>query len=459
MNHIAMYRGILPRTALIGLLCLAGTPWAAERPASPLLLAPPGAALPPGTQPPALTLDQAVRLAMTNQPQLARLSARVHEANESALAEGELPDPRLVLGLSSLPVDTFSFTQEDMTQAMIGISQMIPGGNKRELASQRMRVEAGRMEAELEATRRRIVRDTAQAWMNLYYPGQALGLLERIDLEYGREMDWATVALATGGMSQADTLALRMMRAYLQDQIAGMRREEARARAELQRWTGTTGGSARAGGDLPAAPASEAPPPDQRLDAHPDLSLMRQGVALARSEANLAREAYKPDWAIDVAYGVRGGGRTDMVSVQVGVELPVFTKNRQDRRLSAKLAAVDGVESELEDRRRELAAGLAVAQADWQAAEQRITHFEKELLPLAQRRVESTLATYRTGKAAFSTVLEARRAELEARMQLLAQQVARARAAIDLRYYLADTAHADKPASLAEAPTTPRSEP
>lgn len=459
MYQPAIFRGVLPRSALMGLLCLTGTPWAAETPTSPLALVPAGQASPSGPQPAPLTLDQAIRLAMYAQPQLARLSARIHEANESALAEGELPDPRLVLGLTNLPVDNFSFTQEDMTQAMISVSQMIPGGNKRQIASQRMRIEAGRMEAELEAARRRIARDTAQAWLNLYYPGQALALLERIDQEYKRELDWATVALATGGMSQADTLALRMARAYLQDQIADMRREEARARAELNRWTGANGDTIRTEGPLPTTPAGNGPGPQRNLDAHPELALMYQGMALARSEASLAREAYKPDWSVDVGYGVRGGGRADMVSVQVGVELPVFTKNRQDRRLSAKLAAVDGVESELEDRRRELAAGHATAQADWLAADQRVAHFEQALLPLAQRRVESAFAAYRTGKGAFSTVLEARRAELEARMQLLGQQVARARAAIDLRYYLADGTHGDKPVSQAEAPMTSRSEP
>jgi len=420
MNKIPLVRGLLPWAILIGLFCPAGNGRAAESPT--------------------LGLDQAVALALRNQPQLERLTARIHEAEAGATAEGELPDPRLTLGLANLPVDSLALTREDMTQAMVGISQMIPGGRKRQLASQRMRVEAGRTGAELEAVRRRIARDTAQAWLNLYYPGQALGLLERIDREYDREVDWATVALASGDMSQADTLALRMMRAFLQDQIADMGREEARARAEMQRWTGASADGTRAEGNLPEAPALDGSRAPQVLDTHPELAILRRGVDLARSEADLAREAYKPDWEVEVAYGLRGGGRTDMLSVQVGVELPLFPKNRQDRRLASRLAAVDSAGQELEDRRRELAAGLAAAQAEWEAANRRIAHFDNAILPLAQRRVESTLVAYRTGKSAYSVVLEARRAELEARMQMLRQQVARARAAIDLRYYLTDPA-------------------
>lgn len=428
-------RGLLPWAALIGLFCLTGGARAAEHHT--------------------LSLDQAVALALGNQPQLERLVARIHASEAGATAEGELPDPRLTLGLANLPVDSFALTREDMTQAMVSVRQMIPGGRKRQLASQRMRMEADRTGAELEAARRRIARDTAQAWLNLYYPSQALGLLERIDREYDREVDWATLSLATGDMSQADALGLRMARAGFQDQIADMRREQARARAEMGRWTGVAADGVRAEGSLPEAPALGGRKAIEALDAHPELALARRGVDLARSEAALAREDYKPDWEVEVAYGLRGGGRTDMLSIQVGVDLPVFPKNRQDRRLASRLAAMDSAGQELEDRRRELAAGLAAAQAEWEAANQRIDHFESVLLPLAQRRVESTLVAYRTGRSPYSAVLEARRADLDARLQLLRQQVARARAAIDLHYYLDDMTGTASPGISAPSPLAP----
>ncbi|HNQ05030.1 MAG TPA: TolC family protein [Thiobacillaceae bacterium] len=423
MNTISFVRGPRSRVARIVsfcLACLVGDTQAAG--------------------PSVLGLDQAVALALRHQPQLERIAGRIHAAEASATAEAELPDPRLTLGLSSLPLDSLSFTRDDMTQAVVGVSQVIPGGRKRQLAGERMRVEAGRNEAELAATRLRIARDVAQAWLDLYYPEQALGLLADIAREYGRELDWADVALATGGLNQADALALRMQRIYVQDQMADLQREVVRARVALQRWTGTLAADVHAGGELPQAPEKDTEAGQPALDAHPELTILRRDMDLARSEAALAREAYKSDWEVDVAYGLRGGGRTDMLSVQVAVDLPLFPKRRQDRRLAARLAAVDSAGHGLEDRRRALAAELASAQAEWQAANARIVHFRDQLLPLAQRRVESALVTYRTGKSPYSGVLEARRAELEARLQLLRQQVARARAAIDLRYYLGNTA-------------------
>ena len=52
--------------------------------------------------------------------------------------------------------------------------------------------------------------------------------------------------------------------------------------------------------------------------------------------------------------------------------------------------------------------------ADWQTAGVRIERFDKLLLPLARERVAAGLAAYRGGRGELASVLEARRAEIEA---------------------------------------------
>jgi outer membrane protein TolC len=49
--------------------------------------------------------------------------------------------------------------------------------------------------------------------------------------------------------------------------------------------------------------------------------------------------------------------------------------------------------------------------------------------------VESALAAYRANQAGYDRVLEARRAELEARRERVAAEVARARADVMLDYF------------------------
>jgi outer membrane protein TolC len=386
-----------------------------------------------GTAPP-LDLASAARLALEGQPQLLAQQAGVTALKENAVAARQLPDPRLIFGVEGVPVDSFSLTQEEMTQTQIGLSQMIPGGRKRALAGERLEREAGVEALNLAAHRRRIARDARLAWLEAFEANATLSLVAGIEAEYARQMEWAQVAYKTGKLAQDETLAQRALQAAVQNAATELQAREQRARAVLARWVGEA-----AWRPLEPLTAMGMPDPLPELEAglerHPELLAAQQGIDAARTEAELARQAYKPDWIVDVVYGIRGDDRTDLLKLMVGVDLPVFGANRQDRRLAARLAETSRQEAILEDRRRLLLADLRVAYADWRAADARLLRYDREILPLAQRRVESALAAYRANQAGYDRVLEARRAELEARRERVAAEVARARADVMLDYF------------------------
>ncbi len=383
-----------------------------------------------------LSLEETTALALRQQPQLLAQQAMVHALSEAAPAAGELPDPKLRVGLASLPVDTFNFTQEAMTQAIVGVSQVIPGGDKRHLSSARLEREAAQGNQALAAVSRRIARDAQLAWLDVYLPSVAQDLVKQVESEYRRQVEWSEVAYKTGKLTQEETLALRGMLETTRDREAELDRQRAKAQAGLARWIGA---DARRPLDVLADAAPPAPLAEllEKLEQHPELTTLNEAVSVAQSDAALAREAYKPDWSVDLSYGLRGGGRPDLVSFVVGVDLPLFTANRQDKRLASKLASVERAEQIRLDRYQSLRAELETAYADWQSANARIAHFEKDILPLASRRSESALASYGSDRASYGRVLEARRAETEARLQWLAQQVARARALVQIRYFSA----------------------
>lgn len=424
MNWLDFLRGRESRSSTVLAAGLAGV----------VLLNAPSWASDPDSTP--LRLDEAAELAIRHQPQLLAQQAAVAALQEGVPAAGELPDPKLRFGVVSLPVDTFDFTQEPMTQAVVGVSQMIPGGDKRRLAMARSEREAAQGSESLAALERRVVRDARLAWLDLYWPTIASDLVRQVETEYQRQVEWSEVAYQTGKLTQEETLALRGMLESTRDRLAELARQQARARASLARWVG--GAAAR---PLHAPPAADPPPPLPRLvealGRHPELTTLDETIQLAQAEVKLAKEAYKPDWSVDLGYGLRGGDRPDFVSVVVGVDLPVFTANRQDRRLAARLAGAERAAQLRSDREQALRAELEAAYADWQAADARVRHYEQEILPLAARRVESALAAYGSDRASFGRVLEARRAEAEARLQWHTLQVARTRARIQISYFSA----------------------
>jgi outer membrane protein TolC len=112
------------------------------------------------------------------------------------------------------------------------------------------------------------------------------------------------------------------------------------------------------------------------------------------------------------AYGQRDGGRSDMLMLEVGVSLPMFGRNRQDRDVSAREAEYRQASALQEDQRRELVAELDAAFSRWEALKRQVALHEDRLLPLARDRSAAALAAYRGG-GALQPWLDARAAELQ----------------------------------------------
>ena len=102
-----------------------------------------------------------------------------------------------------------------------------------------------------------------------------------------------------------------------------------------------------------------------------------------------------------------------MVSLEFRVDLPLFTRNRQDPMIRAKRAAVTQLEAQRETERRMHAAEVASMLAAWDAAVQRIELYEQERLPLARQRSRAALAGYQAGGADLAAVLTSHVAEIE----------------------------------------------
>ena len=384
---------------------------------------------------PPLSLGRVQELAVERQPALAALQAGAASARHAAAAEGQLPDPRLKLALQNVPTQTFSLTEDPMTQTMVAVEQMIPGGNKRELRRRRMEAEAGQMDAELAAQRAAIRRDAGLAYLNLVGTARQAALLRELQAQTRLQVDAERIGAATGRASQADALTARQMLTMVRDREAELAIQLAVGRAELGRWIG-----AAADDPLPdSLPEQPAAPALADLEAglaeHPTHSAQSGSVNTAAADLALARESTRPDKSIEIGYGKRSQQFGDMLSVQFAMELPLFPGERQDRQVASRQAQLERARALEEDHLRMLRADLASLYAQWNGTRERLRRIEEELAADAARRAESALAAYRSGRGELAPVLEARRAEIEARLQAvqLATQVARLR--LQIGYY------------------------
>jgi outer membrane protein TolC len=384
-----------------------------------------------------LSLDEAVQLALREQPALLALERAATAATETSGAEARLPDPKLRFGVQNLPItgaEAFSLDAEDMTMTTVGVMQEFVRGAKLDTRAARAGAEAEQWSAEREQTARQIARDSALAWLDIYYARELNVLVDELLRDAEVERATAQAQFTAGRMEAREVLALDAMRGMMEHRQTEARRTEGKGRAMLARWIGQDAKRPLTH-DLPALSPPALAALEARLSAHPMLAVARHSVTVAEHEARLARLATKPDWNMELMYGARSGGRDDMITLLFGMDLPIAAAQRQLPRLAAGQALAERAQWQVADRERQLRSELLTAWSDWQSVTERERRHADLLLPAARARADSALAAYRGGKAPLSAVWEARRALAEVSQEHLSLHVDAARAAAQLRYF------------------------
>ena len=386
-----------------------------------------------------LSLAEALKIGEKTSPRLVAQGAALAAARELVSRAGELPDPKLRIGIDNLPVngaDRYRYDADFMTMRKIGVMQDFPNAEKRQLRGARAAHERDVEAANLAAQRAGVQREIALAWLELYFAQQARAPLVELVGELQLQLDTVSAAIASGRQNTTDALAMRGTAVAAQDRVIEQDRAIERARYALAAWLREDALRPLAG---PPDTATFDHPPSAllaNLHEHPDQRVYIEREALAKTDVALAANSKKPDWSLEVAYGQRGPAFDNMISVMVSFDLPWEAAKRQDRDIAAKRLLAEQAQAQVEEARRMHEAELRGLYADWQTAGLRIGRFDELLLPLARQRVSAALATYRGGRGELGMVLEARRAETETRLASLQAQLERGRAWAKLNFLL-----------------------
>jgi outer membrane protein TolC len=372
-----------------------------------------------------LTLPDALRNAQQRSGQLAAQQHAADAARAMAGAARELPDPQLRAGITNLPIEgeeRWSLTRDFMTMRSIGLMQEFTRGAKRAARAARFEREADAAEAGRLLALADVQREAGMAWFDRHYGERMREVLIALREETRLQVQAADAAYRAARGAQADVFAARAAVAQIEDRIDANERSLAAAQARLARWVG-------AAAQRPLAPAPDitrlavdAAEVEAQLAAHPQIRLIAQQEAVARAEADIAQSEKKADWAVELMYSQRGPAFSNMVSINVSVPLQWDQKNRQEREVAARLSMAERMRAEREDMERERAAEVRGWIVVWQGNVERLRRYDTTLLPLATERTRAALAAYRGG-GTLAAALEARRMEIDTRMEHLRLQM------------------------------------
>jgi len=369
-----------------------------------------------------LSISEAEQLALKDDYTLRAINARSLSMSELSVATERLPDPQLKLGFANLPTDTFNLGQEPMTQAVIGVRQKFPRGHTRSLNSARLNESVARSNAEAEDRKHLVLLAVREEFTRIYLHQERQKILQQSLIVFADLAEITRDYYATGRAHQQDVVQAQLELSKVEERLARIQQQEEEARARLAERIG-----ADAYRDFDSQWPQVAQPTSAQLiieglAEHPRIRAWQHEIAKARTSEEIARQAYKPGFAVDLAYGGRGGqnpdgtDRTDFLSVFVTMDIPLFTKNRQDRVLASSIADTSATQFARDDIYRSMKARVDQNVATLTREQERLGLYKEHLLPQAAFNAEAAFAAYQDAVDDLTTLMRARIGEYELKL-------------------------------------------
>jgi outer membrane protein, heavy metal efflux system len=364
-----------------------------------------------------LPLAQALQIALKDNPGLAKAGAQAQALAELPAQVGTLPDPVLSLNELNLPTDTYSQSQEAMTQMQVGIGLTLPFPGKLDMREQAAGFNAQAAAYGVDETRLVLTRNVNTIWWNLVFLDRAIAIVQHNQDLLREFIRIAEAKYKTGQGMQSDVLLAQVELSKLLETGISLQASRRGQAAALNALLGRSAASPvqlpqQAEENLPAEPDFGALH-ELALQTRPLLSAQRSQVEAARTQVALARKDYYPDFKLGAAYGFRkgynpdGSRRADVASFTFSMNLPIFSGSKQDHALSQRTVEMQREEYGLQDRIAQTDSEIEQALADYRAGREQASLFKTGIIPQASQTAAAMLAAYQVDKVDFLNLIRA----------------------------------------------------
>jgi cobalt-zinc-cadmium efflux system outer membrane protein len=361
---------------------------------------------------PRLNVDQLVDEALQNNPEISAVKIKWEIFRERIPQSYALEDPMFGFGIVNLPTN-FSFKDEDMTMKEFSISQKFPFPGKRPLMKEMASKEAEAVSAEIQGKIHQIIKDVKAAYYDLSHNYRTTEVTQRNKriLE-----DFAKIAETRYGVGegiQQDVFKAHIEVSKMVDDLIMLGQRKKALAAKLNSLLNRP----------PETPVGE---PEEvvfrkfpfimeelqkmALEMNPTLKGMKKMIEAKEKAHVLAKREYYPDFNFKFAYGQRDNGpdmkRRDMLTGMVEMNIPIFYKSKQDRKVAETKAEILATEAQYRAMKNEVLFMITDMASMIQRGERQIELYKTGILPQASLQINSAMSSYRVNKADFMTLLD-----------------------------------------------------
>jgi outer membrane protein TolC len=353
--------------------------------------------------------------ALLNNPEILAARQKWEAYKEKVAQSSALEDPMFGFGIVNLPTN-FSFKEEDMTMKEFSISQKLPFPGKRPLMREMAEKEAEAVHTEIQLKAHQIVRDVTLAYYELSHIYRTSEVTQRNKDILENFARIAETRYSVGEGIQQDVIKAHIEISKMVDELIMLdqrrRALEAKLNALLNRPMDTSVGRPEevtprqfslTGEDLQK----------MALDMNPTLQGMKKMIEAKQRANDLAKKDYYPDFNLRFAYGQRDNGpdgmkRRDMLTGMVEINVPIFYKSKQDRKVAETKADLQVAEAQYRAMKNEISFMITDMFTMIKRTERQTELYRTGIIPQASLQIESALSAYRVNRADFMTLLDSR---------------------------------------------------
>ena len=373
---------------------------------------------------PELTLDQAVRLALNHNPELASARLEIQAMEGAEIQAGARPNPEIGV----LVEDTRTATRTTTLQWV----QPIELGGKRaaRLAAAARALDQANVGLQAKQA------ETRSAVTSAFF--EVLGAQEQVRLVQA-SLELARNATSIAGKRLQAGKVPPLEHAKAQVAESGVRAELAQSNSELQLarqrlsafWGQGKIAFSRVGGNAEALPDM---PLDQRLNEllsqAPSIRMAQLDVARRQALTDSERAKRVPD--LTVTLGVKRANDLGRTQAVMGLSIPLPIMDSNQGNLLEALRREDQAREALTATTLKLQSDVSQSMEKLRLTREQVKLLRTEVLPTAQSAYDAAAKGYELGKFAFLEVLDAQRTLFQLRQQMLRSTAEAYSAAADL---------------------------
>lgn len=357
------------------------------------------------------TLNDLQIMLLKENPKLKSMMLEVEMAKKRIPISSSLDDPKLKIAINSLPVDTWSFKDEDMTTKEIGISQMVPLGGKLSIKEEIALKEYKSLIEKLRKEKAEMLHMLRMNVYEIYYIRESLKIIDEIE-NYLQILVDSEAASAKSGMGKlTNVVKVNIELTMLQEEKINLKQKEEEFRKKIAYLLATENVNLNINFDCNMEKPFLNEIKEKVLDQNPELKMFQIEKEKSELEVVLKKKEFYPDLEISFSYMQRdkskaGMKRPDMISAMASINIPIWAKDKNIPMIEEMEKKRSMINTLIEDKKNELERKVETIFSFIEKWQNLYNLYVKNIIPQNELALDTIISRYKVGDVEFMPVID-----------------------------------------------------